>query len=71
MSLKGSSLTHSLNTTQYILEYTHHRRVGYVGFSQGSMVGMAAAGLNRKLAKRIGLLVALAATTRPKGIIIK
>ncbi|XP_049849220.1 uncharacterized protein LOC126318250 [Schistocerca gregaria] len=52
----------------YVLKYTGAEKLSYIGFSQGSAQAFASFSLNRDLAKKISLFVALAPTTKVRGI---
>ena len=58
------------NVVDYILKTTNSPSLSYIGFSQGSALGFAGLSLNPELAKKINLFIALAPSTKPKGVLI-
>lgn len=51
----------------YILKATKRSNLSYIGFSQGSMIGMAALAHHPALSKRVRTFIALGAVTKPHG----
>lgn len=64
------TIMHDIPTmVDYILSQAiGHVRMTYVGFSQGSTQGFGTLALRRDMNEKIGLMIALAATTKPKGM---
>jgi len=53
----------------YVLESCRDfKKIVYVGFSQGSTLAFASLSIQPKLNEQIGLMIGLAATTKPKGM---
>ncbi len=56
------------DTIDHILGVTGFEKVTYVGFSQGTAQGFASFSSNFELNQKVDLFIALAATTKPKGL---
>lgn len=53
----------------YVLtESPGYTKLTYVGFSQGSTIGFATLSMRKDMNEKIGLMIGLAATTKPKGM---
>ena len=56
------------DTLNYILDLTQCEKISYVGFSQGSAIGIASFSLNPTLAKKINLFVGLSPALIPNNL---
>lgn len=56
------------NSIEYILEFTQHEKITYIGFSQGSTQGLAALSTNTKLNHQIDKIITISPATTPKGL---
>jgi lysosomal acid lipase/cholesteryl ester hydrolase len=56
------------DTVDYILKTTEAPSLSYIGFSQGSAQGFAGLSLSPDLQSKVNLFIALAPSTKPKGI---
>jgi lysosomal acid lipase/cholesteryl ester hydrolase len=61
------SLSYS-GKSQYVLQQTGASSLTYIGFSQGTTICFAALSLLPDFRRKINMFVALAASTKPKGI---
>jgi lysosomal acid lipase/cholesteryl ester hydrolase len=48
---------------------TQKETISYIGFSQGSTVGFATLALSKLINSKVNVMIALAATTKPKGTV--
>jgi hypothetical protein len=53
---------------QYVLEATGAPTLAYIGFSQGTALGLGALAVHPALAARVSILIALASTALPRGL---